>query len=258
MRQAAAKQRIQISHQQALRATLATDKARCIWLRQRHKTAVRSRLRQVGNSCIARWTTYKAENISRAEIQSAVGLLSILPLQDEDERGASVLLTKSFADKDRRGFTEIRTYVHEMLQSPPDGVMLVARLLPSDSSLLQPGKTSLIVGLAVLSFNTATREQMPTLQPPDHAAYLSNIAVDSQYRRQGIASVLLRMCEQITQDAQLCSLYLHARVSDSGPQAFYRKSGYLTAGTDNKMSAMWHHITPRILMYKDLSSSVKL
>ena len=41
----------------------------------------------------------------------------------------------------------------------------------------------MIVGLAVLSFNTATREQMPTLQIPDQAAYLSNIAVDPLYRR---------------------------------------------------------------------------
>ena len=95
-----------------------------------------------------------------------------------------------------------------MLQSPPDGIMLVARLVPTgaswllllcyslagqlpillfehcaDLSELQHGKSSLIVGVAVMSFNTATREQTPTLQPPDHAAYLSNIAVDSQYRR---------------------------------------------------------------------------
>lgn len=47
------------------------------------------------------------------------------------------------------------------------------------------GKTSLVVGLAALSFNSATREQMPTLQPPDKAAYLSNIAVEPRYRRYG-------------------------------------------------------------------------
>ena len=58
----------------------------------------------------------------------------------------------------------------------------------ADLSQLQRGKSSLIVGLAVLSFNTATREQMPTLQPPDHAAYLSNIAVDIQYRRYTLAA----------------------------------------------------------------------
>ena len=38
----------------------------------------------------------------------AVGLLSIFPLQEEDERGTAVLLTRSFADKDGRGFREIR------------------------------------------------------------------------------------------------------------------------------------------------------
>lgn len=57
----------------------------------------------------------------------------------------------------------------------------------ADLSQLQPGKSSMIVGLGVLSFNTATREQMPTLQPPDQAAYLSNIAVDPQFRRYGQA-----------------------------------------------------------------------
>lgn len=35
-------------------------------------------------------------------------MLSIYPLQEEDERGAAVLLTRSFADKDGRGFREIR------------------------------------------------------------------------------------------------------------------------------------------------------
>ena len=69
--------------------------------------------------------------------------------------------------------------------------------------------------------------------------------------------MLLRLCEQITKDAQLGSLYLHARVSDSGAQAFYHTSGYLVAGTDTKVSAIWHRIAPRILMYKQLSTSVK-
>ena len=53
----------------------------------------------------------------------------------------------------------------------------------ADASEMQVGKTSLVVGLAAMSFNSATREQMPTLQPPDHAAYLSNIAVEPRFRR---------------------------------------------------------------------------
>lgn len=206
-------------------------------------------------ACIAQWISYKADRISRTQVKTPVGLLSICPLQEEDERGASVLLTKSFADKDGRGFREIRSYVHEMLQSPPDGVMLVARLQPSDPSQLPTGKSSVVAGLAVLSFNTATREQVPTLQPPDQAAYLSNIAVDPRYRRHGIASAILQKCELITIDARLRSLYLHARMSDSGAQTFYVKAGYLIADADTRLSAIWHRIAPRVLMYKQLPLS---
>jgi hypothetical protein len=172
---------------------------------------------------------------------------------------------------------------------------------------MQLGKTSLVVGLAALSFNSATREQMPTLQPPDKAAYLSNIAVEPHYRRydwelpstskpaaplwqlaevycphitstscqhpaqcachdksnlllltwlrwcrKGIASVLLKVCEQVTQDALLQRLYLHARIADVGAQAFYKNAGYLEEGRDGSLTAMWHRISPRVLLCKAL------
>ena len=65
--------------------------------------------------------------------------------------------------------------------------------------------------------------------------------------------MVLKACEQITVDAELRSLYLHARMSDIGAQAFYLQAGYLVAGTDTKMSAIWHRIAPRVLMYKQLS-----
>lgn len=95
-----------------------------------------------------------------------------------------------------------------MLDCPPDGVFLVACLIPTgrsqwtdrhcsllssilsskhscnaDKAKLPRNRSFLIAGLAAVSFNSATREQMPTLQPPDTAAYLSNIAVAPQFRR---------------------------------------------------------------------------
>lgn len=65
--------------------------------------------------------------------------------------------------------------------------------------------------------------------------------------------MVLKVCEEITVDAAMPSLYLHARMSDIGAQAFYLKAGYLVAGTDTKMSAIWHRIAPRVLMHKQLS-----
>ena len=70
--------------------------------------------------------------------------------------------------------------------------------------------------------------------------------------RQGIASAILEKCEHITIDARLRSLYLHARISDTGAQAFYVRAGYLVADIDTRVSAMWHRIAPRVLMYKKL------
>ena len=70
--------------------------------------------------------------------------------------------------------------------------------------------------------------------------------------------MLLRTCEQITVAAEIRSLYLHARTSDIGARAFYLKAGYLVAGTDTKMSAIWHHIVPRVLLYKQLSLAESL
>ena len=70
--------------------------------------------------------------------------------------------------------------------------------------------------------------------------------------------MILKMCEQITVAAEIRSLYLHARMSDIGAQAFYFKAGYMVAGTDTKMSAIWHHIVPRVLLYKQLSLAESL
>lgn len=70
--------------------------------------------------------------------------------------------------------------------------------------------------------------------------------------------MVLKLCEEITVDAELRSLYLHARMSDIAAQAFYLKAGYLVAGSDTKMSAIWHRIAPRVLMYKQLSLAESL
>lgn len=68
----------------------------------------------------------------------------------------------------------------------------------------------------------------------------------------GLASALLQAAEEVSQEAKLQSLYLHARVSDSEAQAFYKKMGYRAAGRDTRLAAVWHHAVQRIMLYKDL------
>ena len=53
----------------------------------------------------------------------------------------------------------------------------------ADESPLPRGKPWRLVGAAGLSWHRDTREAFPTLQPPDEAGYLSNIAIDPRFRR---------------------------------------------------------------------------
>jgi hypothetical protein len=77
-----------------------------------------------------------------------------------------------------------RHYTDFMLRhAVPNGVLLIARLFPVDPSVLPPGQQSRLVGTTALTFGAALREDFPTLQPPDDAAYLSNMAVDPKLRR---------------------------------------------------------------------------
>lgn len=39
---------------------------------------------------------------------------------------------------------------------------------------------------------------------------------------------------------------------DTGAQTFYFTAGYRVADADTKLSAIWHRITPRVLIYKQL------
>lgn len=55
--------------------------------------------------------------------------------------------------------------------------------MPADPSRLPAGRDFRLVGTAGLSFHRDTREDFRTLQPPDDAAYLSNMAVDPSFRR---------------------------------------------------------------------------
>ena len=68
----------------------------------------------------------------------------------------------------------------------------------------------------------------------------------------GLASVLMQAAEQISVEASLDSLYLHARVDDLNAQAFYRQMGYRPAGRDTKLAAVWHHAVQRVLLFRKL------
>ncbi len=56
--------------------------------------------------------------------------------------------------------------------------------------------------------------------------YLHLIAVDSNFRKQGIATKLLKHCEQLAISCGVCKIILDVRVSNESAIKLYEKSGY--------------------------------
>ncbi|PSC75660.1 acyl-N-acyltransferase [Micractinium conductrix] len=165
---------------------------------------------------------------------------------------ASVLLTRAFAGS-LQGIPiqDARQYCLDSLKQVPRGVLLVARLQPDDPALLPPGQASRVVATTGLSFCRATREDFPTLQPPDEAVYLSNMAVDGKLRRYGFARLMLAAAEGLAAAQGGRQLYLHARLADAPAQQLYLSSGYAVVGRDGFLAKL-RGITPRALMVKPL------
>lgn len=188
------------------------------------------------------------------QLELPQGSLLIRPARVDDVGAASVLLTRAFAAS-LQGvpIQDARQYCLDCITHPPsEAVLLVARLQPTDPSLLPPRKASRLVASTGLSFCRKTREEFPTLQPPDDAVYLSNMAVDSKLRRQGLARLMLQTAEALAASRGFKSIYLHARLSDAPAQQLYLTSGYQVVDKDMALVAKVRGITPRVLMQKSL------
>lgn len=94
-------------------------------------------------------------------------------------------------------------------------------LVATSSSCEVNTSVSVIVGTVELS----ARHQ--TLWPlSNRYLYLSNLAVQSDYRRQGIACKLLRECEKVAIQWGFTSIYLHVKENNTPARQLYERVGY--------------------------------
>lgn len=104
---------------------------------------------------------------------------------------------------------------------------------------------------ASLSFTPSTRERFPSLQPPDAAAYLANIAVDPSHRRRGYARRMLAAAEALALARGCAELCLHVRLGDEAARRLYDSCAYRATQQDSPLARL-RGITPRALMQKQL------
>eukprot|EP00271_Cylindrocystis_brebissonii_P002016 TRINITY_DN1235_c6_g1_i1.p1 TRINITY_DN1235_c6_g1~~TRINITY_DN1235_c6_g1_i1.p1 ORF type:complete len:308 (-),score=107.35 TRINITY_DN1235_c6_g1_i1:692-1615(-) len=110
-----------------------------------------------------------------------------------------------------------------------------------------------VVGTVELSFNKAARPTFPTLNPTrPNSAYLCNMAVAQNLRRQGIGLALLETAERLSLERGSSSVSLHCRLCDVGPNRLYRQQGYEVEAEDTLVAAVLFLQRRRQLMAKGL------
>ncbi|WIA21388.1 hypothetical protein OEZ85_000604 [Tetradesmus obliquus] len=164
-----------------------------------------------------------------AAVKEAVipaGKVTVGFLQANDVQGAGLLLTRAFAGTPEAVKLDEAVKFMQLHINDEQECTLVAKLLPTDPALLPPGKSARLVGVVSLSFSAAGREDFCSLAPPADQPYLSNMAVDPKFRRQGIARAMLEACDSAAQGRAQDTIWLHVRQADEAAQQLYTNYGY--------------------------------
>ncbi|MBD2111010.1 MULTISPECIES: GNAT family N-acetyltransferase [Cyanophyceae] len=86
----------------------------------------------------------------------------------------------------------------------------------------------------------------------DRHVYISNLAVDQTFRRQGVALTLLRSCEQVAQRWGIRELQLHVMEDNLAARALYRKAGFSVVQTEDSPASWLGLQARRLMMHKTL------
>ena len=86
--------------------------------------------------------------------------------------------------------------------------------------------------------------------------YLSNLAVDANCRRQGVAQQLLSACEQVAFEWGFQELYLHVMEDNMEARRLYQKTGYRLYQSEYGLATWLWGKPKRLLMLKKMPSRV--
>ncbi len=113
---------------------------------------------------------------------------------------------------------------------------------------LSSGSPSL-VGTVEITFRSTSPFQFRSLPYP----YLSNLAVQLEARRQGVAQKLLDRCEAIALDLGFQDLYLHVLEDNHQARQLYAKAGYQAKQADSFWHCWFLRQPQKLLLHKRLT-----
>jgi ribosomal protein S18 acetylase RimI-like enzyme len=116
--------------------------------------------------------------------------------------------------------------------------------------LAQMGMDECLMGTVLMgTVELAMRSSQFWSARPSGYLYLSNLAVQAEYRRGGVAQQLLQTCEQRALDWGFENLYLHVLENNYAARRLYRRAGYQLHGVETKIGS-WLMGQPRQLFLR--------
>ncbi|OKH11888.1 GNAT family N-acetyltransferase [[Limnothrix rosea] IAM M-220] len=131
------------------------------------------------------------------------------------------------------------------LRSLPNGHHACFVACLSDSR----GSGSMIVGTVEVTVKYLHSRAITPIKMP----YISNLAVDPQYRRLGIARQLLNRCEVQVKRWNYSSIALHVLEHNDAAKALYGQCGYHTQYAERQLSSWIFNQPRRLFLQKNLS-----
>lgn len=128
---------------------------------------------------------------------------------------------------------------------PTDYICLIAVVSPSTSH-------ASIVGTVEVALRSVYPFQIRNVPYP----YLSNLAVQPTYRRQGVAQKLLNACEEIVLNQGFQDLYLHVLEDNYPAKQLYLKANYGLKQSDPFWCSWLLRQPRRVLLHKQLGSGL--
>ncbi len=127
-------------------------------------------------------------------------------------------------------------------------VYLVA-IVSADPSLLHQ---SVVVGAVEITF----LKNLPFGLKGSYYPYLSNFAIRTDYRRQGIGRLLLRSCEATVGERGFTDLYLHVLKDNYPARQLYNGAGYRLQQADPFWKSWLFQRSQRLLLHKSIAAPV--
>ena len=115
-----------------------------------------------------------------------------------------------------------------------------------------------LVGTVEISVRSLQQNEIFSLNPWQldnfEYAYLSNLAVDVDYRQLGIAQQLLNFCEHRVLEWGFCDLYLHVLENNHSARKLYYKAGYRLEKAEWTLGSLLFGQPQRLLLRKSFSA----